>query len=980
MIRMLTRPRTPQQKITEYPLIVKSRISPPFRQTLLAFFDSLVETMHASSTLYHDVALMENIQAWITTMSSSASRPFRHTATVISLSFVSTLCDVALEVAEADAKTLRQLEGERKKGRVNAARVASLEEKVEQGNQKREIVEGTIRDIFDTVFVHRYRDVDPRIRAECVQALGHWILTLPDVFFEGKYLRYLGWILSDTSAPTRLEVIRQLQRLFKKTTNIAGLHTFTDRFRPRLVEMAVRDADSGVRAATVELLEQLRAAQLLQPDDMDEVSDLVFDSDPRVRKALVPFFTEHVESLYEGKLEDLGGEDLLDGALANDDDEDYDHPRLTWLKLNCLAQLLCYSDPDERKSDPLRTRPGPAGTKDVLVAAGAQSRISLAADTLCEHFAELREWEILAGYLLYDHSEAAEPDGDPESRFKEECKPDEAFETILLEVLYAAVRHSLTRSDDADGHARRGKKKRANKAESAEDQENIARHLAELIPRFLNKFGARPATASVVLKLGRLLDLDIFQQLRQDSTTYASLLDDINKQFLTHADQSVLVEASAALLHAKTFEELEEVTDEKVHQLWDDTINTLQALIQGRDPSVRASFNRNVLSGLVSTVRRISNLASISDCVETFEAVPAAASKKRQKGAVVVGDTLQTLIHILGRSAAEPGPGSDEGIEELERELAVCVMKSAFLYFMWRIRTLKQQLSDEAKHVDVHEVSTLIQRRQAFSLKLLAIITTRTGMDELRLTATGMFLDLHTLFSTLRQIKPAVASLPDGFEDADTFFASTIREIPPAEQTAITSVFTAAERIYAKKTRRALEVGHDDEPVDSDDDDDEADDEDEDEDAEAAQRARHSQALIYEQRFCELVGKMVLAIIAKVLDASGPQKGKLRERLERNRSRLGQNYKEVVAYLEEPKAKKSKKKAVLGRKEPAKPISEEVVADDDEDEPMEEGGELDLRGKELTAEDHEIESVEGEAGEVAAAAHVDEIEDEIMGD
>lgn len=48
-----------------------------------------------------------------------------------------------------------------------------------------------------SVFVHRYRDRDPHIRVDCLDALGQWIKALPDVYLDSQYLRYLGWMLSD---------------------------------------------------------------------------------------------------------------------------------------------------------------------------------------------------------------------------------------------------------------------------------------------------------------------------------------------------------------------------------------------------------------------------------------------------------------------------------------------------------------------------------------------------------------------------------------------------------------------------------------------------------------------------------------------------------------------------------------------------------------------------------------------------------------
>lgn len=48
------------------------------------------------------------------------------------------------------------------------------------------------------VFMHRYRDVDEFVRANCVEALGSWILEYPSMFLKDLYTKYLGWMLNDT--------------------------------------------------------------------------------------------------------------------------------------------------------------------------------------------------------------------------------------------------------------------------------------------------------------------------------------------------------------------------------------------------------------------------------------------------------------------------------------------------------------------------------------------------------------------------------------------------------------------------------------------------------------------------------------------------------------------------------------------------------------------------------------------------------------
>lgn len=963
------------QNITDYPLISKAKGNASFRAMLTGFFDALISTAHASSILYSDLALIENIQAWVTTMSSSAIRPFRHTATVISLAIVNALCKIASDIAENSAKTLRQTEGEKKKKTVNKGRVTALQEKIVEGDTKRETLEGIIKDFFDTVFVHRYRDVDPKIRADCIAALGNWINTLPDVFFEGTYLRYLGWVLSDTSAPTRAEVIKQLQKLFKHKENIGGLRTFTERFRPRLIEMATRDAEASVRASTVELLDHIREAGFLEPDDVDSVGRLVFDSEPRVRKAVVGFFAENINDLYESKIEELGVEGELDEVFGEAADDDFDSPRKDWLKLKCLVEVLQSYSSDDNDNLPSKIECGAPGASDMLAAAGVDSRFSLAAQALYGEISEVREWEVMAGYLLFDHSETPENSSkhDAVTALLGACKLDEKEEIILLEVLNTAVKLRLTKAVESEVD-KKGKKTKARREESREIQETAALHLAQLIPRLLKKFGAVPAAASAVLRLEHVLNLDVFQELRQDSTTYSTLLDDINKQFLTHTDQHVLVEASAALLHARGFEDLEEVTEGKVQLLWEDTINTLRALVGNKDITTRGNLSSSVLTGLSNTVRRVSNLAAISDCTTVLETAP--QTKAGKKKAPIPVNPLSILLNLLSRGVL--GEDVDEDISEMEDELVGSTMKIVLFYFMWKTRAF-QSMATTGEDISDGDVDDIQDRRATFVNALTAIMESRKGVDELRLTASGTLLDLHTLFATLRHITP---SKPISSQEDNAHLKALVHEISPDIQTLLSFIFAAVEKTYAKKSGRNLETADDDDPIDFDLD---SDPEDSDEDDDERERERQHAALMAEQKLCELTGKIVLAIIARVLDASGPGKGKMRGRLGRNRGKLGQNYKEVVAYLNEPKAKRSHKataKKAEGMSvgvEKSKPIvvEDEVEDEEDEAEHAEEGGAEDLKARELVVEDDiEDDSGGGDEGEKVP----EEAEDDIMGD
>lgn len=409
----------------------------------------MISTLTAKELLFTDGALIENIQSWIIAMSSSTLRPFRHTSTIISFSILTTLCDIAAELRKANMVSTRQLDAENKKPKKNEPRIASLEAKIKSGEERREVVEGIIKDIFDAVFVHRYRDIDPRIRTDCVHELGTWILKLPDLFFDGTYLRYLGWVLSDISPFTRLEVVRALLRIFRSKDNVMGMRNFTERFRTRLVEIATMDADSSVRCTTIELLDVVRTVGFLEPSDVDVVGRLIFDLDPRVRKAVVGFFVKNIEDLSEDKIEDLGGPEAFEEGMANAEsqDEDYGGPRIAWIKMKCLAEVLATYDESPEDEETRMNEQNLSAARRVAIhmrEAPNDTRFSIAGTALWDNLDEVSDWEGLAKYLIYDHSAARmdqsdSDEGPIEERVKKICALDSREEGILLQVLHSSI-------------------------------------------------------------------------------------------------------------------------------------------------------------------------------------------------------------------------------------------------------------------------------------------------------------------------------------------------------------------------------------------------------------------------------------------------------------------------------------------------------------------------------------------------------------
>ncbi|KAI9655938.1 MAG: hypothetical protein M1831_004783 [Alyxoria varia] len=938
--------------VTDYPLIAKDKSTSTFRRNLISFINVLIQTIAASGHLLDQPTLLENIHVWVSTMSSASSRPFRHTATLVSLEILGVLSSLGRSYADERAKMLRQVEGEQKNKRVNQGRVNDLNKRAEVSAEKRGQIDNLIQDWFDTVFVHRYRDVDFHIRVDCVRYLSNWIMNYPDQFLDGQHLRYLGWVLSDVSAQTRLEVVKGLQTIFKDDTKLGGLRQFTERFRPRMVEMATRDAELNCRIAAVELLDILRDKGLLEPDDIDTLGKLMFDAEPRVRKALVPFFVASIEDSYQAKAEELG-EEAIEEISSIQNDEDLESPKLDWMRIKSLAELMELYDTDEESFKLMEV--DQRGLSDMTP--GVDSRCSLAAQAVFEKLPILKQWEVLAGYLLADLSSATESAEGAENQMRQICKLNEKEEVILLDVLNAAVKLSLSEVV-AEGGPKKAKKSKAQLRELQEMQEGAAQRLAEFIPRLLSKFGAAPEAASVVLRLGRVLNLDVFQELRQDSTTYSSLLEDINKQFLTHENQAVIAEARAALLHAKSFDELEEITDDKLQALWEDTTLNLATCCQGEDMETRGNLHITMVNAISSSVLRIYNLGSISDCTEALEKpqiIKSSSVQRKQKSTGPSVTPITCLIDILGRGV--PQDDVDAELDAAEDKLVSHASKVLFFYFMWHTQSLKSS-SASALSSKGALVSTLAERRDATTMHLRQILSTRRGADPLRISTAGTLLDLQTVLSTLsksqqqqKQQQASDQSRSEREKLKNLLALTSSTRLTPQTQSSILKVFTAAERDYARKSGKTLDTTPDidDEPEDlSDDDEDQEaaepedddaseeseeeepnaenpDDEEEEMEERAARRRQRRKAkklrkaMLSERVLCELAGCMVMACFAGVLgdtdndDAAEGAAGTVgagtggmvrdsavKKRLLRNRMRLGPNFKEVVGKLDKP--------------------------------------------------------------------------------
>lgn len=307
------------------------------------------------------------------------------------------------------------------------------------------------------VFVHRFRDLDPHIRTECIHALGQWLKKYPEQFLDTNYLRYIGWVLSDSDNHVRLEAVKSLSGVYEQTDYLHSVTNFTDRFKSRLLEMATSDIDLSIRVAVIRVLGDIESHFPLEEEEKQKLCLLLFDEEPRVRRAVSSF----VKMVWEEE---------VDERLGHKPSEK-DKERI---RTKVLAELLVkwgkaldniagdaegseIGDEDPGTGESVNGRRQSKRRKELiaLVATEDRGRISMAVEALWDEVVSVSDWQNLLELLLLDHSasegesQVGPPRGRPRVNGKshkddfyvdESWRLEEAEETALLEVLVAGIR------------------------------------------------------------------------------------------------------------------------------------------------------------------------------------------------------------------------------------------------------------------------------------------------------------------------------------------------------------------------------------------------------------------------------------------------------------------------------------------------------------------------------------------------------------
>uniref|UniRef100_A0A8D8W339 Cohesin subunit SA-2 n=1 Tax=Cacopsylla melanoneura TaxID=428564 RepID=A0A8D8W339_9HEMI len=543
----------------EYPLIMAGQQWKKFRSNFCDFVAHLVKQCQYS--IIYDQYLMDNVISLLTGLSDSQVRAFRHTATLAAMKLMTALVDVALVVSVNLDNTQRQYESERQKTRDKRAsdRLESLMTKRQELEENMDEIKNMLTYMFKSVFVHRYRDTLPEIRAICMAEIGVWMKKFHSNFLDDSYLKYIGWTLHDKVGEVRLKCLQALQPLYASEELKGKLELFTSKFKDRIVAMTLdKEYDVAVHAVRLVISILKHHRDILTDKDCEHVYELVYSSHRAVAQAAGEFLNERLF--------------VPDDEFANVHTKGGKRRLKNTPLIRDLVQFFIESELHEHGA--------------YLV------------DSLIESNEMMKDWECMTDLLLEE----------PNPKYNEEPL-DDRQETSLIELMVCCVRQAAT----GDAPVGRGPNRRIASVKEVkqvqDDKQRLTEHFIKVLPRLLDKYSADPDKLTNLLSLPQYFDLNIYTTSRREKD-----LDELLKKLMKivdkHNDTDVL-DTCAKTLETLCCEEnasiftrcdvqrrtlIEKTIVDKYTEALDDWNNSLEAGVKPDDDETFA---------LVSSLKKI---------------------------------------------------------------------------------------------------------------------------------------------------------------------------------------------------------------------------------------------------------------------------------------------------------------------------------------------------------------------------------------
>nr|CAH0108959.1 unnamed protein product [Daphnia galeata] len=479
----------------EYPMIMSGPQWKKFRSNFCDFVQTLVKQCQYS--IIYDQYLMDNVISLLTGLSDSQVRAFRHTATLAAMKLMTALVDVALTVSIHLDNTSRQYEAERQKTRDKRAsdRLEALLAKHQELEENMDEIKNMLTYTFKSVFVHRYRDIVPEIRAICMAEIGIWMKRFPQNFLDDSYLKYIGWTLHDKVGDVRLRCLQALQPLYASEELKGKLELFTSKFKDRVVSMTLdKEYDVAVQAVRLIISIHKYHREILSDKDCEAVYELVFSSHRAVAQAAGEFLNERLFTLDDTTPPALrthrGKKRLPNTPLIRD-----------------LVQFFIESELHEHGA--------------YLV------------DSLIDSNEMMKDWECMTDLLMED------PGSGEESL-------DDRQETSLIELMTCCIKQAATGEPPVGRGPTRKITTVKETKQAQDDRVRLTEHYIQTLPLLLGKYIADPEKVANLLLIPQYFDMEIYTTSRQEKSL-ESLLRLMQNVVERHTDTEVLENCAKTL-------------------------------------------------------------------------------------------------------------------------------------------------------------------------------------------------------------------------------------------------------------------------------------------------------------------------------------------------------------------------------------------------------------------------------------------------
>ncbi|KAG4065478.1 hypothetical protein HA402_009039 [Bradysia odoriphaga] len=472
----------------EYPLIMPGQQWKKFKSNFCEFVETLVRQCQYS--IIYDQFLMDHVISLLTGLSDSQVRAFRHTATLAAMKLMTALVDVALLVSVNSDNASRQYETERLKTRDKRAseRLESLMAKRSELEENMEEIKSMLTYMFKSVFVHRYRDSLPDIRAICMTEIGVWMKRYSKNFLDDSYLKYIGWTLHDKVGEVRLKCLQALLPLYDDEVLKGKLELFTSKFKDRIVAMTLdKEFDVAVQAVKLVISILKIHPDVLTDKDCEIVYELVYSSNRGVAQAAAEFLNVRLFRLEEG-IETVqtkkGKQRLPNTPLIRD-----------------LVQFFIESELHEHGA--------------YLV------------DSFIDSNPMIKDWECMTDLLL-------EEPGPMEETL------DNKQESTLIELMVSAVKQCSSGEPPVGrGNNRKTALTTKEIKQVADDKQKMTEHFIQHLPDLLERYSADAEKLTNLLAIPQFFELEIYTTSRQLHKLKA-LLEILGKIIYAHTDPDVL--------------------------------------------------------------------------------------------------------------------------------------------------------------------------------------------------------------------------------------------------------------------------------------------------------------------------------------------------------------------------------------------------------------------------------------------------------